>query len=134
MNNIEAYLTENFTKFKGGTLRIFGDWFGRPHDNFHRPQRFSIVDEILTVTFDQGEILMVWNPQNIKIDVNEFVIGDADHVRWEWFYYGRPKLEENRYFMDYVRTPNGIKGTSDVDWYSHVFKTSESEPAVKIEW
>lgn len=133
MNDIELYLSKNFSKFKGGTLCIFGDWFGRPHDNFHQPQNFSVSDDLLTVTFDQNETLMVWNPKDIKIDENTFVVNKADHVRWEWFFYGRPPLDENKYFMDYVCTANGIQGNSDVDWYSHTFTTSESKPAVKIE-
>lgn len=112
---------------------MFGDWFGRPYDNFHQPKGFMFSDGVLTITFNEDETLTIWNPASILIDERTLLVRNADHVRWEWFYYGRLKLKENRFYMDYVRTPNGIKGCSNVDWYAHTFKTSESEPAVRIE-
>jgi hypothetical protein len=133
MNEIEAYLKENFSKFRGGTLCMFGDWFSRPHDNLHQPRDFSLSDGVLKITFDENEVLTVWKPRNLRIDKSSFVIGDADHVRWEWFCYGRPKLRENLFHLDYVRTPDGIKASSGADWDSSELSTSEAEPAVRIE-
>jgi hypothetical protein len=133
MNDLNTYLNENFSKFKGGTLRMFGDWFGRPHDNFHQAKQFSFDGCILTVTFYEDEQLIVWNPQDVIVERHRFIIGNADRVRWEWYYYGRPKLQENRFFLDYTRTSDGIKVESNVDWYAPVFSASGSEPAVQIE-
>jgi len=133
MTDLSTYLKKNLPRFKGGALRIFGDWFGRSHDNIHQPKEFSFRQGVLSITFDQDETLTVWNPQNVVIDEDTFVIGDADQVKWEWYYYGRPKLAENRYYLDYVRAAEAIKGDSNVDWYSPAFSTSDSEPAVRIE-
>ncbi len=60
MHDLHEYLKQQFTMFKGGSLRIFGDWFGRPYDNIHILKTFSFVDDILTVTFDDDETLIIW--------------------------------------------------------------------------
>lgn len=40
---------------KDGTLRFFGEWFGRPGDNFHRPISAEISENVLVILFDGGE-------------------------------------------------------------------------------
>lgn len=132
MDGISAYLHSNLHLFKGGSLCIFGNWFGRPLDNFHQITGFSCISGILTLTFDEGETLTVWEPRDIAIEQNSFRIQYAHHVRWEWYYYGKPKIEANRYFEDFVHTKDGIKADSNVDWYSPTFTVSESKPAVLI--
>lgn len=133
MNDLNAYLKQHFIKFKGGSLRIFGDWFGRPYDNFHTPKTFSFVDNILVVTFNDDETLTVWNPAYVKIEEHTFKIEEASRVRWEWFYYGRPKTEENRFFLNYVKGQSEIHADTNVNWYSPRFHTSLNEPAVIID-
>src|SRR5687768_5944486 len=100
MNDLNEYMKQHFTKFKRGSLRIFGDWFGRPGDNVHIPKTFSLVNDVLTVTFDNKEILTIWNPSHVQIEERMFKVGEASKVRWEWFYYGRPKIQENRFFLE----------------------------------
>jgi hypothetical protein len=40
--------------------------------------------------------------------VGEVRIQNAARIRFEWFYYGRPKTDQNRYFMDFTRTDHRI--------------------------
>jgi hypothetical protein len=59
---------------KGGTLRIWGDWFGRAHDNRHRVTGATVHGESVTIGFDQGETLTVWGPAGREIDAARFRI------------------------------------------------------------
>ena len=132
MNDLHEYLKQNFTKFKGGSLCIFGDWFGRPGDNVHIPKTFSFENDVLTITFDDDETLTIWNPSHVQIQEHIFKIGEASKIRWEWFYYGRPKIEKNRFFREYIKDQEGIQADTNINWYNYQFDTSMKEPAVII--
>jgi hypothetical protein len=81
---------------KKGTLRFWGIWFGRPHDNCHTLVKCDTEREVLRLYFDQGEILSVWSPKRLSVKTAKFRISNADRVRWEWFSYGRPKDSFNQ--------------------------------------
>jgi len=129
---IAAYVLMHLGELKGGSLRIFGDWFGRPHDNLHTIIGADSEDNCLIVRFDNCEELRIWEPSGAKIDESNFIIAKAKRVRWEWYYYGRPQLPENRYFLDYVASGETITGDTNVDWYQHPFQTSVTSPAVEL--
>lgn len=88
--------------------------------------------------FDQGETLLVWSPNGLTIDHGLTIdqpklrISDAARIRWEWFYYGRAKTPENRYFQDFTKSAAGISASTNVDWYTPVFHPTETEAAVEI--
>jgi hypothetical protein len=129
---IADYIKMHLGRLKSGSLRIFGDWFGGPHDNFHTITNAEAQKECLIVKFDNGEELRIWEPSRVKIDISQFVIEQATRVRWEWFYYGRPQLPANRYFLDYLVSEETIIGDTNVDWYKPTFKTSVTSPAVEL--
>jgi hypothetical protein len=117
---------------KSGTLRIWGDWFGRPHDNQHRVVAAEVNGTQLRVLFDQDEVLLVQEPAGSAIDGSSFRITAAQRVRWEWFYYGRAHTAANRYFLEYARDGKQLHCTSNVDWYVPAFETNLSLPAVEL--
>jgi hypothetical protein len=117
---------------KCGTLRFWGAWFGRPHDNMHKILESECKSDILRLRFDGDERLTVWNPQGLKLDPHTFQIKHAERVLWEWFYYGRPKEEANLFFYDFTKTGPTIVASSNVNWFTPVLKTDLSLPAVEI--
>lgn len=117
---------------KAGTLRIWGDWFGRPHDDVHRIVGADSDDCSVTITFEGKETLRVWHPAGVQVGPDAFRILQAERVRWEWFYYGRPQLPQNRYFLDYAFHGGTVRGSSNVDWYSPRFETDPAMPAVEL--
>lgn len=84
-----------------GTLQFWGIWFGRPHDNYHVIQTVRADGERLDLDFDRGERLQIWQPRSWKVTAKEFSIFNANSVRWEWFYYGRPATIGNLMFYNF---------------------------------
>lgn len=91
-NNAE-YLMEILKT--GGSLRFWGEWFGRPYDNFHTPVSAELAGNVLTIRFENGERCTVFDPSEIVNEPNDFHIAHASKIVWEWFYYGREKTPEN---------------------------------------
>jgi hypothetical protein len=61
---------------KSGTLRIWGDWFGRPHDNIHRitgatadaPRRWYVLDYIREGRVIRGDSNVDWYTPTFQTD------------------------------------------------------------------
>ncbi len=117
---------------KAGTLRFWGEWFGKPYDNYHRVVRCLAADVSLVIEFDGGEQLTIRDPEGVTVNSDVFCVKDATVVRWEWFYYGRAPSAENRYFYEYVRDGSKVTASSNVDWYAPTFSPSVAENAVEI--
>jgi hypothetical protein len=62
---------------KRGTLRMFGDWFGRPWDNLHTIVAAEAEENCLILHFDEGETLRVWEPGGDEADASLFRIWRA---------------------------------------------------------
>jgi hypothetical protein len=82
------------TQSQVGSLRFWGEWFGRPYDNCHTLVSCRAEEDVLRLSFDQGETLSTWSPTGLTLDKST---SDADRVRWEWFSYGKAKTPENLY-------------------------------------
>ena len=100
---IVEQLSGNLSNVKSGGLRIWGQWFGRPMDNWHSLVACEAEGNNLLLKFNEDETLCVWAPRQAVISDKIFRIKDADRVRWEWFCYGRPKTPSNRYFEDFIK-------------------------------
>jgi hypothetical protein len=71
-------------------------------------------------------------PQQATTDHRIFKIQTADHVRWEWFAYGQPKTDQNRYFMDFANVGLRIDASTNVDWYKPDLQTNVQASAVEM--
>jgi len=120
--------------FKGGTFRIFGDWFGKPYDNYHEIEsaEFDKQLKLLTLNFNEGEKLEIYNPRHI-LEASTFLkVIKADRIKLTWFYYGKPQTKENQYFLDYTLNDNTITTNTDVDWYKPIFDVSLGDPTLMV--
>ena len=79
----------------GGTLRFWGEWFGRPMDNFHRPVSAELEERVLTIRFSDGEKCTVCEPAGIVNKPNDFHIESASKIVWEWYSFGKAQTPEN---------------------------------------
>lgn len=94
---------------KGGTLRFWGDWFGRPRDNFHRPVSAELDGGVLTIRFDNGEKCAVFNPSGIVNEPDIFRVESAEKIVWEWYYYGRKHIPENLCKREYTLVSGSVR-------------------------
>jgi hypothetical protein len=125
-------INEALPNIKSGTLRFWGEWFGRPYDNIHTLVRCECAHDVLRLYFYESEILSVWNPKALTVNRETFQIMDADRVRWEWFSYGRPKITANLYFQEFVNSPEGILKSTNFDGYQPDFKPISTMAAVEM--
>jgi hypothetical protein len=135
MNTADA-IAENILKalpkVPRGTLRFWGAWFGRPHDNVHTVLKCAARQDVLRLYFDEGEVLTVWSPRGFTMDESTFKIDTAERVRWEWFSYGRPKTAANLFFKDFIKTGETVVASTNVNWHTPDLSTNLSLPAVEI--
>lgn len=130
-------MKNNINSLKTGTLRFWGEWFGRPMDNCHKISKvqFNPHDYILTITFNEGETLTIWNPEGIFSDSHEFYIRCAIKIRWEWFGYGQNKIYQNLYYKQY-ENQNGFivisSGRGALDYMSKKTIEGSGQHAVEI--
>ena len=117
---------------KVGSLRFWGEWFGKPNDNCHRVVGCSAESNTLLIEFDDGGKLTVVDPAGLELSTTTFAIRDASSVRWEWFYYGRPQTPENLYFYEHRRRGKTIDATTNVDWYTPGLSPTVTENAVEV--
>lgn len=83
-------------KKQGGSLCFYGDWFGRPGDNFHRIKHYSYQDDVLEIVFEEWERLIVFEPLGIINTEKEFSINQSKMVKWSWYSYGSSQKEMNK--------------------------------------
>lgn len=119
-----------------GTLRVYGDWFGRPMDNIHTAVSVEWTGNELVIAFDEGERLQVTNPSGIDLaseaPTRRLVIAQADRVRWSWYYYGRPRTAEHLLVEEHWLEGEVVKASTTANWYSPDFKPSIRAPAVEF--
>ena len=80
---------------KGGSLCFYGDWFGRPCDNYHKILHTSYDGEILEIIFDQHQHLLVYQPEGITSTEQELEITKAQKVKWLFIPYGSKTTKYN---------------------------------------
>lgn len=78
----------------GGTLRFYGEWFGRPYDNYHKILECVFKDEILYIKFDAGETIKIWNPNNIILNNDELIIKNSTCVEFLRYDYDKQLTKE----------------------------------------
>jgi len=130
-SEVAAHIQQLIPCVKSGTLRFWGIWFGRPHDNWHTIVRTEADCDCLTLHFNEEETLQIWHPTSCQIDERQFVILSASRVLWRWYWYGRPHIPENLKSYDFVRSEAEVSFQSTFP-HSPDEKPSIHEPAVQI--
>lgn len=125
-------ITALLPSVRGGSLCFFGEWFGGRPDNWHVITGAEPDGDALAVRFNEGETLTIWDPEGVTISEDEFRIERASRLRWEWFYYGRPRRPENLYLMEYVVAAGGVTVRDTSDWFEPQHNPDLTAPAVEI--
>ncbi len=69
----------------GGTPRLFGEFYGKPLDDYKRVirTRYFAGDDALLLEFETGEVLTVYAPRGVESSDTVFRIRDASRLIWE---------------------------------------------------
>ena len=73
---------------KGGTMCFYGEWFGRPYDNYHKIVNAAFENDCLTIYFKNSEVLSIYNPTEIINEEHCFEVKQATKVVWQYTPYG----------------------------------------------
>lgn len=92
----------------GGNLSFWGEYFGRPHDNFHRIETVRWEKDRILIHFTEGESLYVTDPIGILNNEHEFAIQNATKVLWVRYCYGKERSYENMFVRQYEKDDNGM--------------------------
>lgn len=93
---------------KGGSISFWGEYFGRPYDNFHRIEAVHWQRDSISINFSEGESLYVTNPVGIVNSEHKFAIQDATKVLWVWYCYGKERSYENMFVRQYEKDDKGM--------------------------
>lgn len=93
-----------------GSLRFWGDWFGRPAGNIHTvvSTEFFPKDNKLVLQFADRETYMIYNPAGIVNEEEEFRIIDASRIEWQWYAYGPEHNAQTLGKRIYTRKDNNV--------------------------
>jgi len=130
-SEVAAHIQQLLPHVHSGTLRYWGVWFGRPHDNQHSIVRAEADGDCLTLHFNEEETLRVWHPSGCEIDTQQFIIRAASRVLWQWYWYGRPHTPGNLMSEELVRDGATVSFQSTLPG-QHTQTPSIHEPAVQI--
>ncbi|MGK0364686.1 MAG: hypothetical protein ACI85O_001744 [Saprospiraceae bacterium] len=128
-------LVESFerepTHFHGGNVKIWGDWQGRDLENINEITTIEYEDEssILTITFKNGNKLLLTNPQWIIAGKTYLKNVRSEKVEWQW-----ERVLEDTKFTTYTRKEKKIETNSNMKWSSLRTFVSIGEPALMISY
>lgn len=101
----ERFLEE--LKIVGGSLCIWGEWFGRPYEYFHTVESVRWERTKIAIHFDQGESLYISNPTKTVNQEKKLLVGDATKVLFVWYEYGKEHTYDNMYVRQYTKGADG---------------------------
>jgi hypothetical protein len=118
----------------GGTLRFWGNWFGKPMDNYHEIKKveFDKLTNTLILILSEEEKLSIWNPSEIEIGRKELNIRNADKILFEWYVYGESQIDKNLRFESYIDNGINIEFITDFIPEKRTAECYRSESALSI--
>ena len=109
---ISEKINKIIPKIKSGTLRFYGEWFGRPMDNYHQIVKAENKKNILIIYFIEKEVLSIISPEIYQISDKIFTIKKSKGLIWQWYYYGLENAEKNlmvyNYFVENMKNESII--------------------------
>lgn len=61
---------------------VFNTWNGRPWDAVYTVKECLVFDDLIEIVFTSYDRMLVYNPSGIKNTEKEFIIQDADKIKW----------------------------------------------------
>ncbi|MGG4032396.1 hypothetical protein ABEV74_01620 [Paenibacillus cisolokensis] len=128
---IAQQINQLIPNIKSGTLRFYGEWFGRPMDNNHRIIRADYQEQLLLIYFDNNETLYIKFPEDVLISQEIFIIKNSKGLIWQWYYYGSEQINKNLRAYNYIVNNEAI---TSIKLEGHILNkvADENQPAIEI--
>lgn len=116
--------------FKGGCIRIWGDWKDRNLEQIHTIEQARYLDSenILQITFKDKSQVSIWTPQIITESPTYLKILKADKIKWEW---PTDNHAVKSYYV-YHRENKIIRTETNTDWKADKMDILLGEPALLL--
>jgi hypothetical protein len=104
--------------FKGGSLKIFGDWHGEPYRNFLELLRidYDEQEKQMVINFSKNTKLIIDEPDHILESPSVLKILSAKAVRIEFWHQKEHAPVERSYFKSYRVAGNCLETDTNIDW------------------
>lgn len=122
-----AVFSKRENRFRGGTLRIWGDFKSRCLEQEHFISKLKYSEpKTLQIYFHSGCKLTIWEP-DVVFEASSFMkIVSASRVKWEWI----DSQKSKNFYFDYRHEGRSIKTSTDFNWKSYKIDTMIGEPAI----
>ena len=109
---------KNENLFKGGTIKIFGDWYGEPYHNFLKiiSIDFNESDKQMIIQFSKKTRITIDEPGPVLESPSVLKILSAKKINLEFQHEKKNSAIKGEYFKTYVMTKNRIKTATNIDW------------------
>jgi|TARA_B110000503_G_scaffold45907_1_gene75006 hypothetical protein len=117
--------------YQAGCLAFFGSWFGGIADGTPQIKDQYYKSNIFHIEFSEGELLKIYDPEDIEILADALVIWRASQLEWYWNSYGEVPSPDNRRYYKFKKIDEDIYYTTNRE-YPIIPK--EGEPAFELAW
>lgn len=133
-NELAELNHKNENIFKGGTLKIFGDWHGEPYRNSLKILSIDYDEEKkqMIIQFSQKTKILIDEPDHILESPSVLKILSAKKIRLEFQHKKKGSKEEGSYFKNYTVVKNKIETESNINWTEQKIDAAIGQDALLI--
>ncbi|WP_159517787.1 hypothetical protein [Sunxiuqinia indica] len=125
---------KNQNIFKGGTLKIFGDWYGEPYQNSLKILSIDYNEEKkqMEIQFSQNTRIIIDEPDHILESPSVLKILSAKRIKLEFQHEKKGSTKQGSYFKNYAVERNRIRTETNIDWIKQKIDATIGQDALII--
>lgn len=119
---------------RGGTLKVFGDWHGRPYRNFLEIRQidYDKRQKQMLISFSKNTRLIIDEPGRILESPSVLKILSAKGARVEFWHQKEHAPVEHSYFKNYRVSGNRLETDTNIDWAEQKMDAAPGQDALVI--
>lgn len=125
---------KNQSIFQGGTLKIFGDWHGKPYQNALKILHIDYAEDKkqMVIQFSRNTRILIDEPGHILESPSVLKILSAKRIKLEFQYKKKGSTEEGSYFKIYTVVKNKIETETNIGWTKQKIDAAIGQDALII--
>lgn len=131
-------LAENFSKkialFKGGTIKIFGDWHGEPYQNYREIKSIDFYEQQnrLVISFSESTRVIIDGPGHVLESPTVLKILSAKEVKLELINENKDSITTESIFKKYTVAKNKIHTETNIEQGIQKIDASHGQDALIV--